>query len=81
MQPLRARVRRGRLVLDEPTDLPEGQVVDLVPVSASVGRRDDGFTEVERQALLGALDEGIVAARAGDYVEAADFVQELLARK
>jgi hypothetical protein len=26
MQPLRAHVRRGRLVLDEPTDLPEGEV-------------------------------------------------------
>lgn len=25
------RVRRGRLVLDEPTDLPEGAEVELVP--------------------------------------------------
>ncbi len=27
---VRARVRNGRLVLDEPTDLPEGTVVELV---------------------------------------------------
>jgi hypothetical protein len=31
MQPLKAHVRNGRLVLDEPTDLPEGEVVELVP--------------------------------------------------
>ncbi len=32
MQPLKAHVHNGRLVLDEPTDLPEGEVVELVPV-------------------------------------------------
>jgi hypothetical protein len=32
MPPLRAHVHKGRLVLDEPTDLPEGEVVELVPV-------------------------------------------------
>jgi hypothetical protein len=29
MQMVRARVRNGRLVVDEPTDLPEGSEVDL----------------------------------------------------
>jgi len=29
MQPLKAHVRNGRLVLDEPTDLPEGKEVQL----------------------------------------------------
>ena len=29
MQPLKAHVHNGRLVLDEPTDLPEGDVVYL----------------------------------------------------
>lgn len=32
MTPLRARVHNGRLVLDEPTNLPEGKVIELVPV-------------------------------------------------
>jgi hypothetical protein len=81
MQPLRAHVRRGRLVLDEPTDLPEGEVVELMPVGKSVSERTDDFGEAEREALLHALDEGIVAARAGDHVDAGEFVQELLARK
>lgn len=31
MTPLKARVRKGRLVLDEATDLPDGTEVDLVP--------------------------------------------------
>ena len=30
MIPFRARVENGRLVLDEPTTLPEGTVIDLV---------------------------------------------------
>ena len=29
---VRARVRNGRLTLDEPTDLPEGTEVELAPV-------------------------------------------------
>ena len=32
MQPLHAVVKNGRLVLDEPSDLPEGQVVALLPL-------------------------------------------------
>jgi hypothetical protein len=32
MQPLRAHVQNGRLLLDEPTSLPEGEVVELVPL-------------------------------------------------
>jgi hypothetical protein len=34
MQPLKAHVHNGRLVLDEPTDLPEGEIV----LSATHGR-------------------------------------------
>ena len=45
MQPLKARVFNGRLVLDEPTDLPEGEVVYLQPVDA------DDMSDEEREAL------------------------------
>lgn len=38
MQPIRAHVRNGRLVLDEPTDLPEGEVVELVRREAPAER-------------------------------------------
>lgn len=30
MSPLRARVEKGRIILDEPTTLPEGTVINLV---------------------------------------------------
>jgi hypothetical protein len=77
MQPLKAHVQNGRIVLDEPTDLPEGEVLYLWPA----GKQDDGFDETERKALLHALDEGIAAGRSGDHVDAEGFIQELLARR
>ena len=80
MQPLRAHVHKGRLVLDEPTDLPEGEVVYLHPVEAEVGQ-DDGFDDAERAALMKALDEGIAAARNGDHVDADELVAALLAQR
>ena len=67
MQPLKARVHNGRLVLDEPTDLPEGEVLYLWPAEAVVEEQDDGFDDNERRALHEALDEGIAAARSGDH--------------
>jgi len=41
MQPLKAQVRKGRLVLDEPTDLPEGEEVELVPLDEVLARGGD----------------------------------------
>ncbi len=80
MSPLKAHVHNGRLVLDAPTDLPEGEVVYLEPVETAAQVEDDGFDDEERRALYAALDEGIIAARNGDHVDAESFVQELLAR-
>ncbi len=79
MTPLKARVKNGRLVLDEPTDLPEGQTVYLQPTTAPDD--EDGFDEEERAALHQALDEGLAAARSGDHVDAEAFVHQLLARR
>ena len=74
MRALKAHVKAGRLVLDEPTDLPEGEEVEVyVP--------DGGeFSPEERARLDAALDEGIAAARRGDHSDADEFIQELLAR-
>jgi hypothetical protein len=81
MQPLKAQVQNGRLVLDEPTDLPEGEVVYLRPTDAAVDVGDPEFDEHEQARLDRALDEGIAAARGGDHVDAEDFVNELLTRR
>jgi hypothetical protein len=80
MQPLKAQVKNGRLTMDEPTELPEGEVIYLSPAEAVVGD-DDGFDDAERAALHAALDEGHAAAKAGDHVDAEQFVNELLARR
>ena len=37
MSTIRARVRNGRLIVDEPTDLPEGTELDLVIDDAGDG--------------------------------------------
>jgi hypothetical protein len=64
-RPLRARVRNGRLVLDEPTDLPEGEVVELVPLPLEDAvAPDDAFDDEERARLRQALDESIEQMKA-----------------
>ena len=53
MQPLKALVRNGRILLDAPTDLPEGEV-QLVPVhhrSSSRVDAADGLDDAERAEL------------------------------
>jgi hypothetical protein len=54
----KARVQDGRLVLDEPTELPEGQIVYLQAFDAA-SATDGGMTEDEREDLFQALDEAI----------------------
>jgi hypothetical protein len=80
MPPLKAHVHNGRLLLDEPTDLPEGEVIYLQPTDAIPGDAGDDFDDEERAALNRALDEGIAQARAGQCVDAEEFIAELLAR-
>jgi hypothetical protein len=80
MQPLKARVHNGRLVLDEPTDLPEGEVVELVPVEGAVAL-DDEFDEEERAQLRQALDESIEQMKAGQTIDVAEALAELRARR
>src|SRR2546428_13993021 len=60
MTPLRARVQKGRLILDEPTTLPEGTVVDLV-----ADDEGDDLTDEERRALHEALSASWKSAEAG----------------
>jgi hypothetical protein len=69
MQPLKARVQNGRLVLDEPTDLPEGEVVELVPLDATL---DNEFSDEEGAQLREALDEGIEQMKAGQTIDVAE---------
>jgi hypothetical protein len=72
MTGFRARVQNGRLVIDEPTDLPEGTVLDLV-----VDDEGDDLTDEERAALHAAIERSVEDAKAGRVRPAADVVRDL----
>jgi hypothetical protein len=76
MSGLRARVEKGRLVLDEPTTLPDGTVVDLV-----VDDEGDDLTEEERRALHEALSVSWKSAEAGRLRPASAILDELRTRR
>ena len=73
---IRARVSQGRLVVDEPTELPEGTVLDL-----AVDDEGDDLNEEERQALHEHLDKALVAVNAGKGRPAADVLADLRGRR
>ena len=77
MLPLKARVHNGRLVLDEPTDLPEGEVVELVPVGEVGAELDDE----ERERLHASLRESIEQMKAGNTLDGAEALAELRAHR
>ena len=79
VQPMKAQVRNGRLVLDEPTELPEGEIVYLHPVDSVIEEVD--YDDEEREALLRAIDEGIEDARAGRHMDIEEFARDLRARR
>ena len=57
MEPLIARLRNERLVLDEPTDLSEGTVVELVPLDEVLARGGAWLDDEERARLHEELRE------------------------
>lgn len=77
MKALKARVQSGRLMLDVPTQLPEGSEVDLVVASGD----DDDLSPEERAALHDALRASWVSAQAGLTRPAEDLLAELRARR
>jgi len=72
----RARVENGRLILNEPTTLPEGTVVELV-----VDDGGDSLTREERQALHAALSESWESRRARRVRAGAEILDELYNRR
>ncbi len=81
-KPFRARVRHGRLVLDEPTDLPEGEEVEPLPapVDDVLAAGGDGLDEEERARLHESLKRGLEDVKAGRTVDARQVLQRLRAR-
>jgi hypothetical protein len=76
MQPLKARVKNGRLLLDEPTDLPDGEVVYLQQVDRFVVVSGEEMDARERDALNQELEASIAEA---DRSDTEDFSSVLAA--
>lgn len=72
---IKARVRDGRLVVDEPTDLPDGTEVELLPLDSG-----DWLDEADRVALHEALRESGADVAAGKLVNAEEILRELRSR-
>ena len=70
-----ARVHDGRLVVDEPTDLPEGTEVQLLPLDPG-----DWLDDADRAALHVALAQSEADVKAGRLVDAADVLKGLRSR-
>jgi hypothetical protein len=81
MPPLKAHVRNGRLVLDEPTDLPDGEEIELVPIDDALAAGGDHLDDAERAALHRSIDEGVEDFERGDTEDAFDFIARLKARR
>ena len=76
MTPLRARVEKGRLILNEETTLPEGTVINLV-----ADDEGDSLTDEERRALHAALAESWTSVEAGRLRPVSQVVSELRQRR
>ena len=80
MQALKAHVRGGRLVLDEPTDLPNGTEVELVPLDEVLANGGDYLDEEERARLHQSIDRGLDDVRGGRTVDARQMITGLRTR-
>ncbi|MEZ4410026.1 MAG: hypothetical protein R3A52_26660 [Polyangiales bacterium] len=73
---MRATVRNGRLVMDEPTSMPEGTVLSLV-----VDDEGDDLDEAEREALHRSIARSWESLQAGQGRDATDLLAELRSRR
>ena len=72
---IKARVNAGRLVVNEPTDLPEGTEVELLALDPG-----DWLDDADRAALHKALSESDADVAAGRLVDAEEILRELKSR-
>lgn len=81
---LLAHVRNGRLVLDEPSSLPEGTEVQLRVVSDELGTDDDpdadDLDDEDRERLHEAIRASEEEFERGEGVPASEIIEELRRR-
>lgn len=72
MSIVRARVKGGHIVVDEPTDLPEGMELTLALLDA-----DDEMSDAERAELEATIEQGRADIAAGKGISAEDLLARL----
>jgi hypothetical protein len=70
---LKAHVVNGKIVVDEPVDLPDGSEVRVYLYDAA----SDGMRPQERAALERRLHRSLAQADAGNTIDADDVLEEL----
>ena len=75
MGPIRARLNHGRLIVSEPTDLPEGTLLELVQDDEGDDRNKE-----ERKALHAEIRRSVQSAKQGKLRTAAGVIAELRTR-
>jgi hypothetical protein len=84
MSALKIRVENGRIKLDQPTSLPNGTEIYVVPVDELedvVLAQDDGLDEEERRELVQSIDEGLADVDAGDVHDFKEVIASLGTRR
>ncbi|HEX7840636.1 MAG TPA: hypothetical protein VF469_24325 [Kofleriaceae bacterium] len=74
MYAVKVQVKNGRLVFDEPTDLPDGAEVEVVVI-------DDELSLDERAALHASLDRALDDSEAGRGMDAAEYLRQYRTRR
>jgi hypothetical protein len=75
MRVLKAHVENGRIVADEPVDLPDGTPVRVVRVDTG-----EEMSSEERVELESAIEEGYADFARGDFEDAEAFAARLAAK-
>ena len=76
MRGIKARVRNGYFVSDEPADLPEGTGASIVLEDPFAGMTPD-----ERAELEAAIEEGYTDFSRGDFADARECLAQLRSRR
>ena len=74
MQALKVQVKNGRLVLDEPTDLPDGAEIEVIVL-------DDALSAEDRAALHASLDRALDDSESGRGMDASEYLAQYRARR
>jgi hypothetical protein len=72
-----AHVNNGRLVMDEPTELPEGTTVELVSIDDVLANGGEVMDDEDRAALDAELEASFAEEAAGQLLDLPEVLADL----